>query len=108
MVNFYPDTLSYWSEAVATRDAEGYYTEGEGSYTSKGACRLEYVAPGAQTTGNDKKGTNHTATVYAPLSLSSLPEKGQKVKVVKADNTEIEGTVINAERGLLHIRIWID
>lgn len=106
-MNFYPDTLSYWSETIATRDAEGFYTEGSGSYSVKGFCRLEYAAPSAQATGNDKKGIVHTATVYAPLTLDSLPELGQKVKVVKADNTEVEGTVINAERGLLHIRIWI-
>lgn len=108
MVTLYPDTMSYWSEAVATRSAEGFYTEGQGSYTAAGNCRLEYASPSVQMSGNDKKGTNHTATVYAPLTLGTLPEKGQKVKIVKADNTEIEGTVVNAERGLLHIRIWIE
>ena len=115
MVTLYPDTLSYFCEPVATRTAEGFYEEtasgsgsGSGYYSTAGICRIEYASPSAQMSGNDKKGTNHTATVYAPLTLGTLPEKGQKVKIVKHDNTEIEGTVVNAERGLLHIRIWIE
>ena len=108
MVNFYPDILSYWIETAATRNAEGFYTEGSGEWGMICACRIEYAAPGSKVSGNDKAGVSHYATVYAPLSLPSLPDKGQKIKVTKTDQTTHEGTVINAERGLLHVRIWID
>lgn len=106
---YYPDLLSYWHEEETIRDASGYYVqEGVGSYSDMGQCRLEYSVPQSSIDGNDKKVQSTTAAIYAPLTLSELPKRGQKVKVVKIDNTEHELTVINSERGLLHVRIWVE
>lgn len=109
MVDFYPDTLSYWSEGESTRDAQGHYTAAEGSYSVVGCCRLAYSAPQMVSEVNDKKVISTTATIYAPKTLPTLPERGQKVKVTKGnDSSEHELTVINSERGLLHVRIWVE
>ena len=109
MVEFYPDTLAYWTEGKTTRDAHGHYTTETGAYATQGKCRLEYSAPQMATDSNDKKVLSTTATIYAPLALSTLPDRGQKVKVTKGnDSTDHELSVVNSERGLLHVRIWVE
>lgn len=111
MVTLYPDTIAYWVQGEPIRDAYGHYvTEGsEGSYNDMGACRLEYNAPSAASDKFDKIMLATNATIYAPLSIAALPDRGQKVKVTKGyDGTEHELTVVNSERGLLHVRIWVD
>lgn len=110
MISLYPDTLSYWQEGNPTRDSQGHYTSaGDGSYTEKGSCRLEYSAPQSASEGNDKRVLSTSGTIYAPLSLSAMPERGQKVKVVKSiDGTTHELTVVNSECGFLHVRIWVE
>lgn len=105
----YPDRLNYWNENDTYRNADGFYTrDGVGSYTEVGLCRLEYSAPQSVSDGNSKKVLATSAIIYAPLTLEYMPQRGQRVKVVKTDATVHEFTVLNCERGVLHNRIWVE